>query len=113
MLVLVNVLSMPLIRVGYELNKEYIVKNLCENREKPQLQCEGKCHLAKSVKAASQDTQQNGLNLKAKSLSYEFLDATLTLPTPSPQATTVPSYGLLLVGSYSHYAVSILHPPQV
>ena len=32
---------------AFELNKEYISKNLCENRDKPQMHCNGKCHLVK------------------------------------------------------------------
>ena len=30
----------------YELNIDYIIENYCVNKEKPQLQCNGKCHLA-------------------------------------------------------------------
>ncbi|MDB5240423.1 MAG: hypothetical protein JWP57_1048 [Spirosoma sp.] len=35
----------------YQLNKDYIVRVLCENRNKPQLHCDGKCYLAKRLKA--------------------------------------------------------------
>jgi hypothetical protein len=41
----------------YELNKEYISKNLCENKEKPKSSCNGKCHLAKELK--KQDKKEN------------------------------------------------------
>jgi hypothetical protein len=34
------------------LNREYVARVLCINRDKPQLQCNGKCHLAKQLKAA-------------------------------------------------------------
>ena len=40
----------------YQLNKEYIARVLCENRDKPQLHCDGKCYLAKRLKA-QQDKQ--------------------------------------------------------
>lgn len=40
----------------YQANKEYIARVLCENRDKPQLHCDGKCYLAKRLKAA-QDRQ--------------------------------------------------------
>lgn len=33
----------------YELNIEYITEKFCENKDKPQLQCNGKCHLAKEL----------------------------------------------------------------
>ncbi|GAB1307479.1 hypothetical protein KH5_01620 [Urechidicola sp. KH5] len=38
---------MPLIE--YNLNKEYIVSVLCENRNKPELGCNGKCYIAKEI----------------------------------------------------------------
>ena len=42
--------------VEYIVNYDYIVKELCENREKPQLKCNGKCHLKKELaKTASQE----------------------------------------------------------
>lgn len=30
---------------NYYLQKDYIAQNLCANRDKPQLACDGKCHL--------------------------------------------------------------------
>lgn len=33
----------------YVINYDYIVKELCENKEKPELKCNGKCHLAKQL----------------------------------------------------------------
>ena len=38
---------MPLIE--YNANKEYIVSVLCENRNKPELACNGKCYLNKKI----------------------------------------------------------------
>ena len=40
----------------YQLNQDYIARVLCENRDKPQLHCDGKCYLAKRLKA-QQDKQ--------------------------------------------------------
>lgn len=40
----------------YQANKEYIAHVLCENRDKPQLHCNGQCYLAKRLKA-QQDKQ--------------------------------------------------------
>ncbi|WP_461065041.1 hypothetical protein [Spirosoma horti] len=40
----------------YQLNKAYIARVLCQNRDKPQLHCDGQCYLAKQLKAR-QDKQ--------------------------------------------------------
>lgn len=38
------------IEADYFINIGYIVKNLCENKEKPKLHCNGRCYLAKQLK---------------------------------------------------------------
>lgn len=45
-------------RAGYELNKDYIAKVLCENKAKPKMQCNGKCYLAKKIKQAEEGEQK-------------------------------------------------------
>lgn len=35
--------------IRYEVNKEYIAAFLCENRDKPEMHCGGKCQLKKSI----------------------------------------------------------------
>jgi hypothetical protein len=42
--------------ISYYINKTYIAKVLCENKEVPQMQCNGKCQLKKQLSEA--DTQQ-------------------------------------------------------
>jgi hypothetical protein len=41
--------SKVFILVNYELNKKYITENLCENRDKPAMHCDGQCHLKKQL----------------------------------------------------------------
>ena len=41
---------MPLIE--YQTNKEYIASVLCENRNKPEMACNGKCYLNKKIAAS-------------------------------------------------------------
>ena len=38
--------------VGFEVNKKFIALSLCENRNKPQLNCKGQCYFAKKIKEA-------------------------------------------------------------
>jgi hypothetical protein len=46
---LVQNCSRYLIILDYQLNKDYIAKNLCENRNKPKCCCCGKCFLKKQL----------------------------------------------------------------
>jgi hypothetical protein len=43
-----------LIYTYYVLNKDYIVAKLCKNRAKPELQCDGKCHLKKVLQISKE-----------------------------------------------------------
>ena len=46
----------------YQLNIDYITEKFCENKEKPQLQCNGKCHLAKELSVVSSNTTSEDAN---------------------------------------------------
>ena len=46
--------SQLFVYAGFEMNENYIVSELCINRDKPQLQCNGKCYLMKKLKQAEQ-----------------------------------------------------------
>ena len=41
--------------LDYIINYDYIVNVLCENKAKPQLQCNGKCHLMKELAKESEN----------------------------------------------------------
>lgn len=43
----------------YRVNQDYIAQNLCENRDKPMLNCNGQCYLAKQLKAAEEKEQKS------------------------------------------------------
>lgn len=43
----------------FQVNRNYIAKNLCENRDKPKLNCNGQCYLAKKLKAAEDKEQKS------------------------------------------------------
>ncbi|WP_051473848.1 hypothetical protein [Aquimarina macrocephali] len=49
----------PLWPVGeYIMNYDYIVKNLCINKDRPRLKCDGKCYLKKQL-AKESDSENN------------------------------------------------------
>lgn len=44
--------------IKYYIDYDYIVAELCENKAKPILQCNGKCHLTKELKKANNGVDQ-------------------------------------------------------
>ncbi|MFD2520618.1 hypothetical protein [Emticicia soli] len=61
-LLLFSVMVRPFTQVYYlidfKLRQDYIAKVLCVNKNKPQLNCNGKCYLAKRLKAAEDREKQ-------------------------------------------------------
>ena len=63
-LLALRVLIVPAIFLDYELRKDYIARYLCENRNRPDLRCDGQCYLAKRLHAAQEQEQsQKGQEL--------------------------------------------------
>ncbi len=46
----------------YQLNIDYIIETYCVNKAKPELQCNGKCHLAKQLQLADNTDDDNNPN---------------------------------------------------
>ncbi|MBC8644541.1 hypothetical protein H9W95_12115 [Flavobacterium lindanitolerans] len=41
--------------IEYAINYDYIATVLCINKDKPEMKCNGKCHLMKELAKSSQD----------------------------------------------------------
>lgn len=52
--VLLQAYSKGLVVLQYFANQEYIAENLCENRDVPEMHCDGKCHLKKEIQKDEQ-----------------------------------------------------------
>jgi len=44
--------------VYYSLDREGFIEKLCENKDKPELKCDGKCMLAKMLQAQTDEDEQ-------------------------------------------------------
>ncbi|MFN8349752.1 MAG: hypothetical protein U0X91_32430 [Spirosomataceae bacterium] len=79
-LVSIKTLLVPVVYLDFELRKEHIIKNLCENRLKPQLHCDGKCYLAKQLRKVAEDNARNETQKQSdtvKKIIQEVFDDTL------------------------------------
>lgn len=47
-------LGKSLLVLNYEINKTEIAETKCENKDKPELHCDGQCYLSKQLKQAEQ-----------------------------------------------------------
>lgn len=58
-------------------NRAYIAATLCENRDKPQLHCDGKCYLAKKLAAHSSKSPSGTQSTKFPELKAGIEDVAL------------------------------------
>ena len=101
----------------YQVNKDYIAQNFCENRDKPQLKCCGKCYLRKQLKKV--DGSDNPI--KNAALSFEKSEA-LACIIPSPLSLDLNhlEYPVAVVRTpvlqhlhHSSIPFPIFHPPAI
>ena len=96
----------------YCLRKDYIAKVLCINKEKPQLKCNGKCHLSKQLKAEIEEEQDSPFPAKKdknqKQLS-EFLSVAINYLTVLRQKSSPQTFFQNLY-SFS-FSLFVFHPP--
>ncbi len=59
--------------VEYILNQDYIAEFLCINKDKPELQCNGKCHLVKEIEK-QQKNDANALAISIENYPIGFVN---------------------------------------
>jgi hypothetical protein len=102
--------------IEYGLNYDYIAKVLCENKAKPELKCNGKCHLMKQLAKASEAEKSDSKDKKNSSkIEWEipFVNVEIESITVLNRSFTIaelPSYS----NQYSFSSESLFfHPPTV
>jgi hypothetical protein len=100
----------------FEINQDYIASTLCENRNKPELVCCGKCVLTKQLKNVDDAEQKGQKNIPSKeertaSVSFvlpPYVNATITF---NPRNSSVKRAVIPNLFD-SELSKSIFHPPS-
>lgn len=100
----------------FEINQEYIAATLCENKNKPELVCCGKCVLTKELKKADDVEQKNQNNAPSKE------ERTAMVVFILPEQAKISSPFQEIISCIQHPAIakhhgilalhSIFHPPS-
>lgn len=99
--------------VEYVVNYEYISKVLCVNKAKPELQCNGKCHLMKELAKASENEKPiTDKRIVVKEVEVLFFQEIKTIAFSKIPTLTKPA----LNAKYSNLYTSLnsgkaFHPP--
>lgn len=99
------------IYAGFNVNQKFIASTLCENRDKPQLHCNGKCYLMKKIKLAEEKekNQEKQSQQSDVQLSFTVRDFKISAPV-----TSIPAHSF----AEPHFQISdktdfIFQPPKV
>ncbi|WP_432712600.1 hypothetical protein [Pedobacter sp.] len=96
---------------GYEFNKNYIVSTLCENRDKPVMQCNGKCYLAKKLKQEAEKEKNQEQQSKKTQFQEAFFTENFVIYIPLVTIKSLRTTELPF--ALPKYAAVIFQPPQV
>ncbi|WP_353721093.1 hypothetical protein [Dyadobacter sp. 676] len=114
LLMLIKAWVVPLMYLDYELRKEYIIANLCVNRDNPIVVCEGRCYLAQKVVDAKKQEERQAEQTCMANLLFQVMDTGRPFVFQSPERFEMP---LKVTFAFrSHFipraaAADIFHPP--
>ena len=98
--------------VEYQVNKEFIAKNLCVNRAKPASCCQGKCYLNKKMATDESQQQAPGKSGQRDETPLQvFLQRNIV---PTPQLTEISSIHSTryITPATQEHLLSPFEPPQ-
>jgi hypothetical protein len=101
--------------VNYLVNQAEITKQFCENKAKPKLNCNGKCHLAKQFAKQEKQEKSTSETQKFKVESVEIaaqINEAISFVYPIQSKSTNNHYTYSEARSDAHLA-EIFHPPTV
>jgi len=107
----VQTIHQGLIYAYYAIHKDYISQELCENKDQPELKCNGKCHLTKVLKITKKHSP--------KSKPFQFLLEEIKAPTLFFQEITESILAIIFTqkdnlysrNSYFEYSFNYLYSP--
>lgn len=98
-----------MVEADYFINTGYIVKNLCINKEKPKMHCNGKCYLAKQLK--NQQKQEQAPVTKKDNLEVQLFLTAFEDNYPGIESYYKKSHYTFYDVKLTSFPRSIFHPP--
>lgn len=93
-------------------NRVYISKELCINRDKPQLHCNGKCALSKQLAKQEKQSEQTN-NSKKEKFEVQFFSLPEEINLTAHSFEINISYFEPGNNTLSEYGQTVFHPPAV
>ena len=96
----------------YQVNKDFIAKNLCINRAKPSCCCQGKCYLNKKMAADESDQQAPSKGGQKEESTLQLFEEKNLLPQPIVMEVSIIHSTRYIDPSTQDHTLSQFEPPQ-
>lgn len=100
--------------IDYLVNKDYIAKNLCINKDKPKSCCKGKCHMVKQLQKTNKNTEKDSRNTNSRVQLKDQNEFIISRPgffTPKIVCNKYLSYNILTSDQLACSAIFV--PPKL
>ena len=94
--------------ISFKANQDFIAKVLCINKDKPELQCNGKCHLAKELNKTESKDQNSPITVTNKTEILLFFEKQKT-PADSSEGFSV---WCQIIWRLKRYILAIMASPN-
>lgn len=98
--------------VEYILNQDYIAEVLCINKGKPELQCNGKCHLVKQIEKQQEEAPFSALSISLKNYPIGFVSIYKVIPPQEFSLNDSPDYSYLQLYHFN-FKQNTFQPPEL
>ena len=101
------------IYAGFELNHKYIAENLCVNKNKPWMHCNGKCFFMRKIKEARENEKKQDRANQQNHLQEALPPVNPIVTSAFSKETLLTIYPRLITPVTIHRNYSILLPPKL
>jgi len=113
LLLMAQTFSKWFVVISFNLNQDYIAKNLCENRYRPVLKCNGNCVLMKKMKQEEKQEQNAPGPVKLEIASIVLSSRSFFATAETPVFISKTLYvSVVNSGKPVDRAAAIFHPPS-
>lgn len=113
LLVMTHILGKWTIIAAFNFNREYISRNVCENRFRPVLKCKGNCLLMKKMKQEEKKEQNSPGAVKTEASFFTFSSRSFFATVDVPVFTSNITYTRIgNSGKPVDRQAAIFHPPS-
>ena len=100
--------------VSFKANQDFIAKVLCINKDKPEMKCNGKCHLAKELNKTESKDENLPITISNKTEITLFIEDQEVLEFEKLfYFTTKERFSDIKKDYHSSFIDGVFHPPKV